>query len=60
MMDEIAKNLYGLKLHETLATPCFLVHRVPGGWLYERRWDDSGISNPYTVFVRFDNEYQRR
>ena len=33
-MNDIAKKLYNLEIHEELELGCLTVYRVPGGWIY--------------------------
>jgi len=50
------KNIYNLKLHETLSISGFEITRVPGGWIYIKHY----VSNTPDLicFVPFNNEFQ--
>ena len=53
-------DIYSMKLHETVITTTddikreIEITRVPGGWIYAR----PALST--SVFVPFDNEFQRK
>jgi hypothetical protein len=50
------KNIYNLKLHETLSISGFEITRVPGGWIYIKRYR---INIPdIMTFIPFNNEFQ--
>lgn len=52
------KNIYDLKLHETLSISGFEITRVPGGWIYIKHY----VSNAPNLicFVPFDNDLQEQ
>lgn len=52
------KDLYNLKLHESLTEPSgMLIMRVPGGWIYDC-WDFTNDCSKIGTFVPFNNEFQ--
>lgn len=54
-MSEV-KNIYNLKLHETIHTPFGMgIMRVPGGWIYDC-WDYPNDRPKLGVFVPYNNE----
>lgn len=46
------KGIYELKLHETIVTNIYYIHRVPGGWIYEH------VSNNGRIFIPFNDEFE--
>jgi len=56
---ENQNKIYELELHENLQTDGMEINRVPGGWIY-RFWDFEKKDYYHdSVFVPFNNEYQR-
>jgi len=54
------KNLYNLKLHESITEPFgMLIMRVPGGWIYDC-WDFENDKSKIGTFVPFDNEFMEK
>lgn len=58
------EDLHGMNFNEDLETDIFghqvFIKRVPGGWIYSMLWvADDGTPRPTSVFVPFDNEFQR-
>lgn len=51
------KNIYSLKLHESLVTDFGIcVMRVPSGWIYDC-WDLDKDCWKMGIFVPFDNKF---
>lgn len=52
-----AKELYGLKLHESMRlSNGTVIMRVPGGWIYDC-WDCEVGTSKAGTFVPFNNEF---
>ena len=45
------KNIYTIKLHETIQQGSYLVTRVPGGWIY------SSATSVESAFVPYNKEF---
>lgn len=43
------QQMKDMPLNHWFSTECFIITRVPGGWLYSRNWD-AGVG-AHTVFV---------
>jgi len=50
------KNIYEMKLHESIVIGYYEILRVPGGWVYTHFEEDAKIES--SVFVPFNNEFQ--
>lgn len=53
------KNLYNLKLHETLIDFGIAIMRIPGGWLYDC-WDLEKDCFKKGYFVAYDDEFKEK
>lgn len=51
-------NIYELDLHETMIEGDFMIMRVPGGWIYERR-NLNGHEKAACVFVPYNNDMDK-
>lgn len=59
------KDIYGLKLGETVVFAKGIITRVPGGWVYERRELGTNTISHRTevismamIFIPWSNEFQ--
>ena len=57
LSDETARELYGLKLLETIRKDAWTITRVPGGWIFSAYYDGGSSATDIGVFVPFDNEF---
>jgi len=55
-----AETLYGMALHEIFYIRAHIsVMRVPGGWIYREYYEPSEGTD-ISVFVPYNNEFQRK